>query len=58
MPRGVPVPHLPVRLREGYVCQECLCRWPCLEFQTAVPLKHAHPLSQPPEVRPEEPKQQ
>jgi len=56
---GVALEHLPTKLeRPGrgwfWACQECLCAWPCLEFQSAVQLKHAHPLSRPPEIRPEE----
>jgi hypothetical protein len=35
--------------REGtWMCQRCLVRWPCLVVQEEA-LKHAHPLSRPPE---------
>jgi len=44
--------HRAVKLRDGYVCVVCQVRWPCLLVQTHA-LERAHPLSRPPEIRPE-----
>jgi hypothetical protein len=43
--------HLPVKRRDGLMCQACQCRWPCLEAQTRA-MQRAHALSLPPEIRP------
>jgi hypothetical protein len=43
--------HLPVKRRDGLVCQACQCRWPCLEAQTRA-MRRGHALSLPPEIRP------